>query len=102
MAVDMRVGIYNDSDIGQLALQKLGNVHQNFRVYCVGIKPEPPKEWTHVEVVGAEFREPKSGPNKDKLSIMVPGTRRCLKLTRQELDDYRAKKAESQAATEAA
>lgn len=93
MAVDMREGIYEKLDFGQLALMKLGEIPENFRLYVAGIKPEPPQEWTHMEVAGAEFREPKSGPNKGKLCIMVPGSRRSLKLMRDELESFRAKQA---------
>ncbi|MBD7959337.1 hypothetical protein [Comamonas avium] len=49
----MRNAIYHKMDFGQLALQKLGQTDPNFRLYLAGIKPEPPKEWTHMEVVGA-------------------------------------------------
>lgn len=44
MAADMREGIYEKMDFGQLALKKLGDVPANFRLYVAGIKPEPPKE----------------------------------------------------------
>lgn len=91
MAADMREGIYEKMDFGQLALKKLGDVPANFRLYVAGIKPDPPKEWTHMEVTGAEFREPKSGPNKGKLCIIVPGSIRSTKLMRDELDAFRAK-----------
>ncbi|WP_287919133.1 hypothetical protein [Comamonas sp.] len=97
MTADMRNAIYHQMDFGQLALQKLGQLDPNFRLYLAGIKPEPPKEWTHMEVVGAVFREPKSGPNKGTLSMMVPGTRKSVKLSRSELTEYRAnQKADSQ------
>lgn len=90
MTADMRNAIYHQMDFGQLALQKLGQTDPNFRLYLAGIKPEPPKEWTHMEVVGAVYREPKTGPNKGTLSLMVPGTRKSVKLSRSELDAYRA------------
>ena len=89
MAADMRDAIYHQMDFGQLALQKLGQTAPNFRLYLAGIKPEPPKDWTHMEVVGAIFRAPLSGPNKGTLSVMVPGTRKVVKLSRSELDAYR-------------
>ena len=89
MTADMRNAIYHQMDFGQLALQKLGQTDANFRLYLAAIKPEPPKEWTHMEVVGAVFREPKTGPNKGTLSLMVPGTRKSVKLHRTELDAYR-------------
>ncbi|WP_208452550.1 hypothetical protein [Burkholderia gladioli] len=38
-------------------------------------------------MIGAEFREAKRGPNKGKLSIMVPNTRRIVHLHRDELRD---------------
>lgn len=44
-----------------------------------------------MEVTGAEFREPKSGPNKGKLCIIIPGSIRSTKLMRDELDAFRAK-----------
>lgn len=90
MTADMRNAIYHQMDFGQLALQKLGQLDPNFRLYLAGIMPEPPKEWTHMKVVGAIFREPTSGPNKGTLSMMVPGTRKSVKLSRSELAEYRA------------
>lgn len=88
MGADMRVGLYDDSAFGKLALQMLGDVPMNFRLYEAGRVPEPPKEWTHMEVSGAEFRETKSGPDKGKLNVMVPGTSRTVLVPRPDIDRF--------------
>ncbi len=87
MSADMRVGLFEETVFGQLALKKLGKVPENFRLYVAGISPQPPKAWTHMAVTGAEFRESKSGPNKGKLNIMVPGTSRTVRVPRSELQE---------------
>lgn len=93
MGADMRNGIFEAMPFGQLALEKLGAVPDNFRLYVAGIKPEPPKEMTHMEITGAQFRESKSGPNMGKLNILMPGTRRTVRVTRSEIENFMQKTA---------
>lgn len=77
----------NDTSFGAAALAKLkGQVSENFRIYsagCVGGKGL--HDWTHMSVVGAEFRAAKRGPDKGELVVLVSGTLRRLKLTREEV-----------------
>jgi hypothetical protein len=94
MPACMREKTYEKFDFGQLALQKLQSIKpvpENFRLYVAGVKPEPPKEWTHMEVIGAEYREATKGINKGKLCVMVPNSKRGVKLTRAELEEFRLK-----------
>lgn len=91
MPVDMREGIFEKYDFAHLAREKLRIKNPDFRIYIAGIKPEPPKDWTHMVVTGAVFREPTKGPNIGKLSIMVPGTQKTAKISRQEIEEYREK-----------
>ncbi|WP_186050448.1 hypothetical protein [Burkholderia gladioli] len=91
------MGVHNDlfadTNFGRIALAKIKPASPNFRLYEAGWLETggPPDTWEIFEVIGAEFREAKRGPNKGKLSIMVPNTRRIVHLHRDELrDDSRA------------
>lgn len=84
--MDMTVDVFADQSYGKIALQKLAPTDPNFRLYLAGwIENKPPFEV--MEVKGAVFREAKRGPNKGKLSIMVPGTGRKVYVTSAEMDD---------------
>ncbi|WP_199031383.1 hypothetical protein [Ralstonia sp. ASV6] len=76
--MDMTKDIFADQLYGQLALEKIKPSSPNFRLYMAGFIENggPPESWEVMEVVGAEFREAKSGPNKGKLCVMVPNTKR--------------------------
>jgi hypothetical protein len=82
---DMTRDVFAEQPYGKLALTKLAPVSENFRLYQAGWLGDKPEEWTVMEVKGAEFREAKSGPNKGKLSILVPDTDRRVFLTRDEI-----------------
>lgn len=83
--MDMGEDIFAEQSYGKVALQKLAPVPENFRLYSAGWLGEKPKDWTVMEVTAAEFRVAKSGPNKGKLSIMVPGTKRTVHVTASEM-----------------
>ncbi|WP_186198846.1 hypothetical protein [Burkholderia gladioli] len=91
--MDLRQDPYANSHVGRIALEKIKPTSPHFRLYAAGWLETcgPPETWEIFEVAGAEFREAKRGPNKGKLSIMVPNTRRIVHIHRDELrDDSRA------------
>jgi len=88
MVQDMAEGIFEGTAIGKAALQKYGQVPENFRIFEAGWLGERPEEFTVMEVKGALFREAKSGPNKGKLTIMLPRTTRRVYVTKDELKKF--------------
>ena len=78
--LDMTKDPFADTEFGKVALAKLEPCKPNFRLYCAGWLETggPPETWEVMEVTGAEFREAKRGPNKGKLSILVPHTQRTV------------------------
>ena len=81
MSTDMTVDVFVKQPYGKIALEKFGNVSENFRIYHV--------EWldrTIMAVTGAEFRKVKKGPNKGKLSIKIKGTNRTVYVTADEIN----------------
>lgn len=78
-------GCFADTQYGQLALEKLAPVPENFRLFEAGWLGKRPEDWRVMCVKGAEFRVAKTGPRKGTLSIMVKGTERSVCLTREEI-----------------
>ncbi|MBR8460759.1 hypothetical protein KDW07_26830 [Burkholderia dolosa] len=76
--MDMRDGIFEKEWYAAIAREKIKPNSPNFRIFCVGWLETggPPETWDTLEVIGAEFREAKSGHHKGKLTIRVPGTTR--------------------------
>jgi hypothetical protein len=89
MGFDMRDRVLEETSFGVIALRKLGEVAEKFRIYEAGRVPEPPKDWTHFVVTGAEFTDSLAGPQKGQLNIMIPGTKRTVNVTRAEVEDYK-------------
>lgn len=83
--MDMEHDVFADQSNGKAALQKMAPVPENFRLYSAGWLGDKPKDWTVMEVTGAQFRVAKSGPNKGKLAVMVPGTKRTVHVTKSEM-----------------
>lgn len=84
---------FADSPFGVLALKKLqkrGPLPENFRLFSAGWMGKDPEDWTAMKVIGAVFREAKTGPNKGKLSIMVEGTKREVFVTEDEMQAFEA------------
>jgi hypothetical protein len=76
--MDMREDLFSGQPYGKIALEKIKPSSPNFRFYCAGWIENggPPETWDTMKVTGAEFREAKRGPNKGKLCVAVPGTKR--------------------------
>lgn len=80
--------MFAEQGFGQLALQKLAPVPENFRLYAAGWLGQRPEDFTVMEVTGAQFRAALRGPNKGKLSILIPGTKRTVYVTRAEIEAH--------------
>lgn len=89
MPAPIDVDIFAPLPFGKAALKKLGPVPENFRLYCAGWLGDRPSEWDTMEVKGAEFRAAKTGPNKGRLTIEVPGTRRTVYVSKAEMAEFR-------------
>lgn len=81
----MEHDVFAEQSYGKAALQKMAPVPENFRLYSAGWLGQKPEVRTVMEVTGAQFRVAKRGPNKGKLSIMVPGTQRTVQVTKAEM-----------------
>ena len=86
--MDMEHDVFAEQPYGKLALQKMGAVPENFRLYYAGWLGKKPEDFTVMEVTGAQFRVAKRGPNKGKLSIKIPGTQRKVRVTRAEMQEF--------------
>lgn len=84
--MDMEKDVFADQSYGKAALKKMAPVPANFRLYAAGWLGKKPEDFDVMEVTGAEFRVAKSGPNKGKLSVLVPGTKRTVYVTKAEMD----------------
>lgn len=81
---DMKVDFFADTNYGKIALRKLGDLPENFRLYAAHVVGS--HEDT-IKVTGAEFREAKSGPNKGKLSVLIKGTEKTTYVSSVEMDN---------------
>lgn len=86
----MQDRIMDETAFGRAALEKLGSVPENFRIYKAGWLGGQPENWHGMQVEGAEFRAPEAGPNRGKLTIKVPGTQRTTYVSKAEIDAKRA------------
>ena len=82
---DMSERIIEKQPFGKIALQKLGDVPENFRLYYAAWVGDNPQASGTMRVTGAEFRVAKSGPEKGVLSVMVPNTMRTVYVTAEEM-----------------
>lgn len=88
--MDMTEDIFADQSYGALALQKLAPADSNFRLYKAGWLGKGDVREV-IAVTGAVFRHATRGPNKRKLSIMVPHTSRTVHMTSDEMNEYQAR-----------
>lgn len=82
--------LFSDSPQTAVALRKLKNTSENFRVYCCGWLGKGTQRDV-MEVIGAEFRVAKRGPHKGELHIMVTGTVRTAYVTAAEINRQQKK-----------
>ena len=78
--------IYEQFVFGRLALEQLGTVKPNFRLYEARMVPQQPSEWTAMVVTGAEFSEKKSGPDRKTHYELIPGTERTVRVSRKDIE----------------
>lgn len=97
---DMTEKVFEQHAYGIAAIKKMGNVSDNFRLYqCGWVGGPTPEQWHGMECIGAEYRVAQSGVNKGKLSIMIPGTKVSVYVSREEINAERQCE-EGQAAAE--
>jgi len=84
----MTVDLFAKHPFGRIAMNKLGDVPENFRLYEAGWLGKRPDEFLVMEVKGAEFRNAKSGQNKGKFTVMIPGTKRTVYVTKDEIHAF--------------
>ena len=84
----MDAKIYENYVFGKLALKLIGPVSKNFRLYEAGMSPQAPEEWTEMVVTGAEFAPATSGGNKGKLTYIIPGTERTVRVPRKDIQAH--------------
>lgn len=83
MSMEMDDDVWGDALFAKLAMQKMGNVPENFRVYEAGWLGD----WPNVhgmEVKGAEFKRLKRYPSRGK---KIPGTTRTVYISKAELEN---------------
>lgn len=86
MIGDMTEKVMEDTNYGRAALAKIGPVSENFRLFKAGwVGNGHPKDSNGMVVLGAEYRSPTRGPNVGRLTMEVPGTRRKVYLSREEI-----------------
>jgi len=98
--MDMTKDIFADQCHGVIALQKIAPTDVNFRLYKA--------DWLGaadgrqvMAVTGAVFRHARRGVDKGKLSIMVPRTMRTAYVTAAEIEEFRARAAQTGATKQA-
>ena len=74
---DMTERVFENQPFGNIAMQKIGDVDCNFRLFSASWLGNNPRESSIMRVTGAIFRRAKSGPNKGVLSIKVCYQLRC-------------------------
>lgn len=79
---------FSQHNFGKIALLKMGDVPQNFRIYYAGWLGKKPDNRQVMKVKGAEFRIAKKGKNKGKLCVLVEGSKRSAYVTAEEIENY--------------
>lgn len=77
-------GIFADFPFGKAALARLAPLPENFVLY----EAENLGKGNGMKVTGAVFRAAKRGPNRGKLTIMIPGTKKVVYLSVEETKKY--------------
>ncbi len=83
---DMTEDVFGGTPMGKVAMVKFGKVSDTFRIYEMGWLEERPEDFNYMDAKGADFRRAKTGKNKGKLSIMIPGSIRKVIITKEEIN----------------
>ena len=83
---DMVERVFEKQPFGEIAMQKIGAVDCNFRLFSASWMGANPRESSLMRVTGATFRHAKRGPNKGVLSIKVPNTTKTTYVTKDEIE----------------
>ncbi|WP_305910440.1 hypothetical protein Q9L42_021260 (plasmid) [Methylomarinum sp. Ch1-1] len=82
---DMIDSVFEEQPFGKIALQKLSEVPDNFRLYHAAWLGDDLRYSDTMRVTGAEFRMAKREPEKGLLSKMVPNTKRTVYVSAEEM-----------------
>jgi len=85
MSADMENDSFADCPHGKAALRKLGDVPESFRLFYARWLGNDLRNADTMEIRGAEFRRAKSGKNKGKMTVMVPGTERTVFINKSDI-----------------
>lgn len=88
--MDMRQDLFADTAYGKIALQRIGAVNPNFRLYSAGWLGNG-RKFGVMSVTGADFRESTRGKTKGQLSIKIPHTSQTVYVTSQEMREFETK-----------
>lgn len=88
--MDMEKDLMAEYGYGKAALKKLAPTPENFRLYHAEWLGDKPGDRQVMKVTGAEFQVAKSGPNKGKLCMIVPGSKRTAYVTKTEMQAFDA------------
>jgi hypothetical protein len=81
----MEQKLFEDTDYGKVAIEKIKPTDPNFRLYYAGWLGKN-GEADVMEIRGAVFRQAKSGPNKGRLCMIVRGSEKTVYVTVAEMD----------------
>jgi len=87
---DMTIDVFAEQPFGKVAMDKMINVSNNFRLYEAGWFGGR-NQRNMMKVSGAEFRQAKSGENQGKLSVMIKNTKQTVFIANTEIDSYTIK-----------
>ena len=83
---DMTERVFENQPFGNIAMQKIGDVDCNFRLFSASWLGNDPRKSLLMKITGATFRRAKSGSNKGVLSIKVPDTTKTVYVTKAEIE----------------
>ena len=83
---DMSEKVFEQQAFGKAALQKIGGIAENFRLYDAGWLGNGSRDT--MRVTGAEFRVAKAGPNKGRMTVIVPNTKQTVYVTKAEMQPF--------------
>jgi hypothetical protein len=78
----------NDSAFAKAALAKMAPTPDGFKIYAAGWLGKRPADFKAMRVTGASFRAAQKGPRKGVACIMIKGTTRSVKVTREEISAF--------------
>lgn len=87
MSCDMTTDVFAQQTYGQIALQKMQPLPENFRLFKAGWLGDGTAREV-MKVTGGEYRVAKSGKNKGLLSVLFKGTEKYCFVTWDEMANF--------------